>query len=67
MPTRNYIQTDIRRLKGAGQDDIRHKYLAEGSISVLVAIPLFTSAHTAYNVRFPSPRQCVRAHRENAS
>lgn len=29
MPTRDYIQTEIQRLKGAGQDDVRHKYLAK--------------------------------------
>ena len=28
MPTREFIQKEIQRLKGAGQDDIRHKYLA---------------------------------------
>jgi hypothetical protein len=27
MPTRNHIQTEIHRLKSAGQDDVRHKYL----------------------------------------
>jgi hypothetical protein len=27
MPTREFIQKEIQRLKGAGQDDIRHKYL----------------------------------------
>lgn len=29
MPTREHIQAEIQRLKGAGQDDIRHKYLAK--------------------------------------
>ena len=29
MPTREFIQKEIQRLKGAGQDDIRHKYLAK--------------------------------------
>ena len=29
MPTREHIQKEIERLKGAGQDDIRHKYLAK--------------------------------------
>jgi hypothetical protein len=28
MPTREYIQNEIQRLKGVGQDAIRHKYLA---------------------------------------
>jgi hypothetical protein len=27
MPTRDHIQAEIHRLKGAGQDDIRHKYI----------------------------------------
>jgi len=29
MPTREFIQKEIQRLKGAGQDDIRHKYLTK--------------------------------------
>jgi ClpP class serine protease len=29
MPTRDHIQAEIHRLKGAGQDDIRHKYLGK--------------------------------------
>lgn len=29
MPTREHIQNEIQRQKGAGQDDVRHKYLAK--------------------------------------
>lgn len=29
MPTREHIHHEIQRLKGSGQDDVRHKYLAK--------------------------------------
>lgn len=54
MPTRDHIQNEIQRLKGAGQDEVRHKYLAKLNKKTGRDTIIYFSSHGVHRP-FPVP------------